>query len=144
VLFRSNFTQIIGDYDPRHYRRATHNSLVVCFTELGIVGGIVFLGMICGAVYLLHRCSRLARLTKDPIETKIYAYGFFVSFVTYFVTALGTQRFYCESFWWVLSLPLCLHRVVQREAAAAVVPELCERPAVVREMLDDERLEPEF
>jgi hypothetical protein len=51
--------------------------------------------------------------------------------VTYFVTALGTQRFYCESFWWVLAFPLCLHRLVEREAVFAVesADELVEQPA---------------
>lgn len=137
-----NFTQIIGDYDPRHRRRATHNSLVVCVTELGILGGVVFLMMVCGSVYLLYRSSRLAHLTRYPIETKIYAYGFFISFTIYFVTALGTQRFYCESFWWVLSLPLCLHRVVQREAASAWLPELCGQPAEWEEASLHGRVEP--
>jgi O-antigen ligase len=138
-----NFTQLIGEYDARHYHRATHNSLVVCFVELGIQGGIVFLAMVCGSMYLLYRCSKLAPQTDYPLETKIYAYGFLISFVTYFVTALGTQRFYCESFWWVMSLPLCLHRVVQREVAAReVVPALCDRPAPYEQVERYGTLEP--
>jgi len=55
-----NFTQIIGSYDARHNRRATHNSLVVCFVELGIQGGVLFLMMVCGSIYLLFRCAKLA------------------------------------------------------------------------------------
>ena len=56
--------------------------------------------------------------------------------VTYFVTSLGTQRFYCESFWWVLVLPLALHRLVVAEIRAkAEEHELAEKRAV---MPDDE------
>ncbi|MCH7839926.1 MAG: O-antigen ligase family protein [Planctomycetes bacterium] len=110
-----NFQNIIGEYAPKHHKRASHNSLVVCFVELGVQGGVLFLLMVGGSLWFLRRSSRRAHLTADPVETKILAYGLFISFVTYFITALGTQRFYCESFWWVLVLPLCLHRMVTRE-----------------------------
>lgn len=120
-----NFTKVVGLYSPEHHKRATHNTLITCFVELGIQGGIVFLLIITGSVRMLYRSARLAHLTDDPIETRMLAFGFFVSLVTYFVTALGTRRFYCESFWWILVLPLCLHRVVNREAVAEVeVPRL--------------------
>ena len=112
-----NFTSIIGDYAPEHRWRATHNTLVACFVELGIQGGIVFLLMALAAVRYLYRSSRLAVRTAYPVETQILAYAFLVSFVTYFVTSLGTQRLYCESFWWVMALPLCLYRVTLREVA---------------------------
>ncbi len=113
-----NFTQIIGDYDRRHYRRSTHNSLIVCFVELGVQGGIVFLMIVGGSAVMLHRASRLAPLCEKPFETKMLSYGLLISLVTYCVTALGTQRFYCESFWWVLAFPLCLYRGVRREVEA--------------------------
>ncbi len=124
-----NFTKVIGWYSTKYHMRATHNTLITCFVELGIQGGIVFVLMIIGSVRMLYRSSRLAYLSDDLVETKILAYGFFASMVTYLVTALGTRRFYCESFWWILVLPLCLHRVVSREAAAKVeVPQLARMP----------------
>ncbi len=120
-----NFQSIIGQYDPRHHQRASHNSLIVCFVELGVQGGALFLLMVGGSLLFLRRSSRLAHLSADPVQTKIIAYGFLVSFVTYFVTAMGTQRFYCESFWWVLVLPLCLYRTVMREVEPRIeVPRL--------------------
>ena len=77
----------------------------------------MFLAMAAASIWFLLQCARLAPMTSSPVETRILAYAFFVSFVTYFVTSLGTQRFYCESFWWVFALPLCLYRVVLREIA---------------------------
>jgi len=122
-----NFTKVIGDYDPRHHKRASHNSLVVCFTELGIQGGLVFSLMAMGSVWLLHRSSKLAERCDEPLETQFMFYGLLISLVTYLVTALGTQRFYCESFWWILGLPLSLYRAVLSEVDARAI---VEAPAV--------------
>ncbi len=118
-----NFTRKIGDYNPIHRWRATHNSVVACFTELGVQGGILFLIIMAGSIRQLLRARRLAPHCEYPMETNILAYALFASIVTYVVTALGTQRLYCESFWWVLTLPLCLHRAAARE-----VPQLSEEP----------------
>lgn len=113
-----NFTQIIGDYDPRHYKRSSHNSIVVCFLELGIHGGILFVMLVVGSLWHLRQAGKLARFTVRPVETRLLAYGLLISLITYLVIALGTQRFYCESFWWVLALPLALHRLALAEASA--------------------------
>jgi hypothetical protein len=130
-----NFPSVIGSYDPRYHKRSSHNTLVVCLTELGIHGGVVFILMAAGSLRLLYRAAKLADDTVNPIETKMLIYGLLVALVTYFVTGLGTERFYCESFWWILVLPLCLYRVVIREATANV-----EAPALVRARYEDEGL----
>lgn len=113
-----NFPAVIGTYNPRYKRRSTHNTLVVCFVELGVQGGMLFLCMVGGSFWFLWRVAALADRTKAPLETRIMAYGTLVALVTYLVSGLGTERFYCESFWWILTLPLCLHRVVVQEVAA--------------------------
>jgi hypothetical protein len=132
-----NFTKVIGDYDPRHYKRSSHNSLIVCFVELGIQGGIVFIIIVIGSVLLLYRSSKLAERCDEPLETRFMIYGLLISLVTYLITALGTQRFYCESFWWILGLPLSLYRTVLAESEARVAVE-----ASVVHGLDVEELEP--
>lgn len=128
-----NFTKIIGDYDFDYYKRSTHNSIVTCFVELGYQGGIIFLFIVGLSVWMLWRSSHLAHLTRNPIETKIMAYGLVISLTTYFVTAQGTRRFYAESFWWVLVLPLCLYRMVQGEVTeSACALEPVDEPASAR------------
>ncbi len=119
-----NFPAVIGRYDKQYHKRSTHNTLVVCFTELGIVGGSLFLLLAAGSLRYLYLGSKMADESADPVETKILTYGLLVAFVTYFITGLGTERLYCESFWWMLVLPLCLYRVVVSEAhARASVPD---------------------
>jgi hypothetical protein len=125
-----NFAQIIGDYDPRHYKRSSHNSVIVCFLELGIQGGILFGILVAGSLWHLRRAAKLAELSSAPMETKLLVYGVLISLVTYLITALGTQRFYCESFWWVLAMPLCLYRIVLAESA--VRESSCEEEAAAQ------------
>ncbi len=122
-----NFTRIIGEYQKEHYKRSSHNTVVVCFSELGIIGGVVLLLMVLGSLAYLFINARLADRCDNPIETKMMVYGSLISVVTYFVTGLGTERFYCESFWWVMVLPLCINRMVRREmldSAEAMLPVL--------------------
>jgi O-Antigen ligase len=111
-----NFQHVIGQYDYKHHKRSTHNSIVVCFVELGLQGGIVFLSLLVGSIVLIIRSSRTADDSDDPLGTRLLAYGLLISLVTYSVAALGTQRFYCESFWWVMVLPLALYRLVRVES----------------------------
>jgi len=125
-----NFVQLIGQYAPQHNKRSTHNSLVVCFVELGAQGGILFLLMVAGSLRLLHRSYKLAWASKAPLETQMLAYGLLIALITYFVTALGTQRFYCESFWWVMMFPLCLYRVVSHEIETCEQAAVCVPPTV--------------
>ena len=73
--------------------------------------------MLIGCFRNLHRSVRLADQTANPMETRDLAYGILVAMVTYLVAGSFTERFYAESFWWVLALPLCLRRVAVREAA---------------------------
>ena len=112
-----NFPNVIGHYDSRYSSRSSHNTLIVCVSELGIHGGMVFLAMVMGSIGYLWRSYRLADRTSFPVETKLIAYGMLISLVTYMVAGLGTARFYCESFWWILVLPLCLYRTTAREVA---------------------------
>ena len=122
-----NFPKMIGKYNWKYHKRSTHNTVVVCFTELGFAGGILFTLLLFGSLRYLYLSSKLAEQSNDPVETKLMTYGILVALVTYFVTGLGTERFYCESFWWIMALPLCLYRAVVREVAANVaVPALWE------------------
>jgi len=110
-----NFTRMIGWYDEDYHLRASHNTVILCFTELGVQGGIIFLGLVAGSLWHVRQCSRLAPRCAHPVETMYMSYGLLIAFATYFVTGLGTERLYCESYWWMLMLPVCLHRIVRTE-----------------------------
>lgn len=124
-----NFSRMIERYDPRYRHRSPHNTFIMCVCELGILGGIVFLYILFESLRLLYRSTRLAHLTERPLETKFMVYGMLVSLCSYVVAGLGTERFSCESYWWIMVFPLCLHRMVVQEVrapaeASATVPNL--------------------
>jgi len=99
---------------------------------MGVQGLIVYLSMVALTLMTLYRVSRLATRTRDPLETKLMCYGCIVAFTTYQVTSLGTERLYCESFWWIFAMPHWLNRVVQREVRAEW-PALAHEDAVYNE-----------
>ncbi len=113
-----NFSRTVGRYDRELRYRSPHNTVIMAFCELGILGGIIFLLICAESIRLLIRCSKMAHLTDDPLQTKLIVYGLLVSLVSYFIAGLGTERFSCESFWWILAFPVCLYRLVEREVAA--------------------------
>jgi hypothetical protein len=88
-------------------------------------GTAVFLLLIGLSFYYLFRCYRLALFSEEPLESRLMTYGCLVSLVTYLVAAIFTDRLYTESYWWVIALPVCLHRTLIREASATtLVPAL--------------------
>ena len=120
-----NFARVVGDYDLRVRHRGSHNTFVLCCTELGIHGFIVFALLILASLVQIHRCKRLAGQSRDPPATTLMCYGMVLSIIVYLTAGLFTERFYVESFWWVLALPTCLSRIVRREVVESELePEL--------------------
>ncbi len=95
-------------------RRVTHNSYLLCMTELGIQGVTVFLALFTLTLWKLRQCWRWARLSTEASEIRMFAFGCLVSITIYVVAAGFTDRLYTESFWWVLALPVCLERAAVR------------------------------
>ncbi len=114
------------EHMSRYYykeRRAAHNSAISCVAELGIQSGFLFLLMLYSSLRKLYRCVRMADQSYAPLETRFLAYGILIAMITYLVASFFTDRFYAESFWWTLTLPLCLERTVLREARERVAAE---------------------
>ena len=120
-----NFARVVGDYDRRVLYRGSHSTFVLCCAELGIHGVIVFALLILTSFVQLYDCRRLAAQSRDPPATMLMSYGIALSMIVYLTAGFFTERFYVESFWWVLALPTCFSRAVRREIAEAELePEL--------------------
>ncbi|GJM24714.1 MAG: hypothetical protein DHS20C16_11290 [Phycisphaerae bacterium] len=98
-------------------RRVTHNSYLLCMTELGIQGITILLALFALTFWKLRQCWHWSRVEGDSSPIKLYAYGSLISIVIYSVAAGFTDRLYTESFWWVLALPVCLERAAARRYA---------------------------
>ena len=98
--------------------RVAHNSYLLCVTELGIQGFVIFGLLIAVVVHRINRCFRLAIESDDPPASRLLTYGCLLSVIIYLTSAAFTDRLYTESFWWVLAMPICLERALSREVAA--------------------------
>ncbi len=98
-------------------RRVTHNSYLLCMTELGIQGISVLFALFSLTLWKLYLCWRWSRIEGDSSPIKLYAYGCLLAIVIYSVAAAFTDRLYTESFWWVMALPVCLERAAARRFA---------------------------
>ncbi len=128
-----NFTRAIEDYPPAYFPIDAHNTVVLCFAELGIPGITAFLLML----WVVHRQIRamkrtvaahpgLERLAPDilALETAI---------VVFLVGGMTVSRLNCEMFWCLMLMPVCLERAIANalasRSASAPAPALIEAPA---------------
>jgi len=116
---------VIEQYDTGEFthafglpRRVTHNTYLLCASELGFHGFIVFVALMGLSLLKVRRCVKLARDSDDPRETRLFAYGCLLAMVIYMTASAFTDRLYTESFWWVLALPVCLERALLHELLA--------------------------
>ncbi|MCP4592611.1 MAG: O-antigen ligase family protein [bacterium] len=126
-----NFPRVVGRYDHTVKYRGTHNTFILCVAELGVHGAAVFLLLLLLSGFQLWQCRGLAALSRAPPQTIMVIYGISLSMFTYLASGLFTERFYVESFWWVLAMPTCLLRAIRREVEETELePELnATRPA---------------
>ncbi len=122
-------------------RRVTHNSYLLCMTELGIQGISVLFALFALTFWKLRMCWHWSRIESDSSPIRLYAYGSLVSIVIYSVAAAFTDRLYTESFWWVLALPVCLERAAARRYAEHFVANddaEVEQPEPIDSLEDDD------
>ena len=109
--------------------RVTHNSYLLCATELGIQGVLILMAILAVSVHRALRCFRLAVYSDDPHAARMLAYGSLIAVVIYAATSAFTDRLYTESFWWILTLPVCLDRALARQCIAREASEGLVDPA---------------
>lgn len=136
------FRQTSHDYESDDFEhaftqphRVTHNSYLLCATELGIQGVLVLMAILAVSIHRGLRGLRLAAQADDPHAARMLAYGSLIAVVIYASTSAFTDRLYTESFWWILSLPICLERSLTRQVVAAETSYLdeVEEPALASE-----------
>jgi O-antigen ligase len=101
-------------------RRVTHNTYLLCATELGVEGLTALILLVGISLRKLKHCARLAPYSANPPETRLMIFGCTLSVVVYLAAAAFTDRLYTESFWWVLGLPVMLKNAVAREVEGMV------------------------
>ena len=116
-----NFFQVIGRYNAKYIGRDAHNTFVRCFTELGVLGLALFVGLIVHALWIVKRTMRKARdLPPDKRDRILYpTYGFGIGLCMMLGCGLTVTLLYTEALWWFLMVPVCLERAVANMAVDA-------------------------
>ena len=114
-----NFYQYIGNYQPDHPGRDAHNTFIRCAGELGIPGLILLVLIVGNAARILLGCIRKSPklppgVGKDVLWMSFGCLTCLTAMLTYGMT--GTLA-YTEYLWWMLTLPVCMQRVLENELA---------------------------
>lgn len=117
-----NFQARIGDYTEQHAKTDAHNTFVLCWSELGVPGLILFVLLIVNAFRTLISARKAFTSPPNADEEKLYlvSYGLMVGLTTFLVAGLTSSRLYTEGMWWFLVMPLCVSRALENLRADTV------------------------
>lgn len=108
-----NFQHMIGVYDPVNAGRDAHNSYVLCYSELGVLGIVLFLIIISEAVIQIRRIIRTGRGHPKDRDILFWAIPLEATFVIYLCGYMMTHsNLYTEMLWVLLAMPICLENAV--------------------------------
>jgi O-antigen ligase len=107
-----------GNYDDE-VGHVAHNSFLHCFTEMGLFGGMLFLGTFLGAFLTLYRAGTISARLVDPEVLRLRAY--LMAVVAAYTCGLMTlSRAYVAPTYMVLGLA-CVYSHFQRGRLAIPV-----------------------
>jgi len=104
-----NFKKIVPLYDPRNSGIDSHNTYVQTYTEIGIIGIILFIVIMLEAIVQMNRIRRIVRGTPYESEILSYVTPLGAALLLYFCGYMLTHSIlYTEILWILLSMPICL------------------------------------
>ena len=110
-----NFEKMISYYDPRNSGMDAHNTYVLCYSEIGILGITLFLIIIAEAWRQLTRIRKMVMDTSQEKEISLHVLALGVVLIIYFLGYMTTHSMlYAEIVWILLALPICLENAVQK------------------------------
>ncbi|MCM2283285.1 MAG: O-antigen ligase family protein [Desulfobacula sp.] len=109
-----NFYKVVPFYDPFNPGMDAHNTYVLCYSEIGIFGICIFMFILIETVLQIKRIRLLSQgsIYKDEIRYHLISIGSILIMLClgYMMTH---SNLYVESFWIVLSLPICLENATK-------------------------------
>jgi len=110
-----NFEKIVTYYDPRNPGIDAHNTYVLCYSELGIFGIILFLIIILEAIFQLKRTRQMVIDTPHEKEIMLLSISLTTALLIYLLGVMMTHSIlYSEMLWILLAMPICLENATQK------------------------------
>jgi O-antigen ligase len=109
-----NFEKLLPNYGPFQNMDA-HNTYVLCYSEMGIFGIILFLIIIVEALLGIRRVRIIVKGTSYEREISFLAFALGSALIIYLGGyMMGHSILYTEILWILLALPICLENAVQK------------------------------
>ena len=110
-----NFEKLVREYNPRIPGKDGHSTYLMCCSEIGIQGIVLFLIIIVEAFLQLRRTRLMAINFLHDEDLSLYVLALGGVLVVY-LTGYGMTHtaLYKEIFWILLSLPICLEHISQK------------------------------
>lgn len=110
-----NFEKLVSYYDPRIEDRDAHNTYVLCYSEIGILGITLFLIIIVEAWRQLGRIRKMVADTPHERDINLHAFALAVVLIIYLLGYMTTHSMlYAEIVWILLSMPICLENATRK------------------------------
>ncbi len=110
-----NFYKIVPLYDPLNPGMDPHNTYVMCYTEIGILGILVFLFIIIETIFQIKRIRILSQELLQKLEIRYHLISISTILLILFSGYMMTHsNLYVELLWILLSLPICLENSVKK------------------------------
>jgi len=110
-----NFEKLVPYYDPRNPGRDAHNTYVLCYSEIGILGIAVFLIIIAETVIQIRRIHIMAMSTPHKEEIELHVFGLSTVLIIYLLGYMVTHSIlYTEILWILLAMPICLENATKK------------------------------
>ncbi len=103
-----------GFFTDNHVRTA-HNSYILCFAELGLVGYFLWLAVLLVTLFELYSITKLPEEEPEDHELRTIGEALALGFVTYLAAAWFLSRTYAMTLYIVIGLAVALAEIVRRQ-----------------------------
>jgi putative inorganic carbon (hco3(-)) transporter len=104
-----------------YHTHTAHNTFVLCFSELGLAGYFIFIGML---VFTFKNLNRAIEFLPDGSEEKKWAALHRTSLVGFLTCAFFLSRTYIANLYILLALCICASQCTPRQLLAEIQPQL--------------------
>jgi len=110
-----NFEKMVPYYDPRNKGMDAHNTYVLCYSEIGILGIILFLIIISETFLQLRRIRIAVTNTQYENDITLHVVAITTVLIIYLLGYMTTHsNLYTEILWILFAMPICLENATQK------------------------------
>lgn len=110
-----NFEKLVPYYDPRNKGMDAHNTYVICYSEIGILGIILFLIIISEAFLQLKQIRLSVTNTPHENDITLHVVAITTVLIIYLLGYMTTHsNLYAEMIWILFAMPICLENATQK------------------------------